>query len=129
MAYGIALPRANPTEIGQSGSNGYFNGTVMIDSTVSGYNGSNGRSIAVRCALVNENWTGSLTNMSSDQYVSGSVVDWTGAVANNTVITIGNFSGTNALIGLSLQHSYKWAVSVDGEIKTISLREPFNPNV
>lgn len=129
MANGIALPRVNPTEIGQSGSNGYFNGTVMIDSTVSGYDGSNGRSIAVRCALVNENWTGSLTNISSDQYVSGSMVDWTGVVANNTVITIGNFSGTNALIGLSLQHSYKWAVSVDGEIKTISLREPSNPNV
>lgn len=126
MSNGIALPRVNPTEIGLSGNSGYFNGTVMIDSTVNGYNGSNGNSIVVRCALVTENWSGSLTNMSSDEYVSGSVVDWTGAVANNTVITIGNFSGANALIALPLQHSYRWAVSVDGEIKTIALRSPAN---
>jgi hypothetical protein len=49
-------------------------------------------------------------------------------MANNTVITIGDFHGKNALINLTPQESYSWKISVAGEIKTVSLREPSNPN-
>ena len=125
----IALPRVNPTEIGQVGNSGYYRGSVLLDSTVAGYSGSNERTIAVRYALVTSAWSGSLVNMSSNEFVPGSLYDWTGVVPNNTVLTLKDFTGPNALIGLSLQESYRWAISVDGEMTVINLRVPYNPNI
>ena len=124
----IALPRVNPNEIGLSGGSGYYNGLVQLDSTVAGYVGSGGRSVTASYALVTGAWRGSLSNMSAGEYVPGSVGNWTGAVAANTLTTIGNFSGTRALTGLSLQESYRWIISLEGEMTPIALRQPYIPS-
>jgi hypothetical protein len=125
----IGLPRVDPTEIGQVNDRGYYRGSVLLDSTVAGYSGSNDRTIAVRYALVTSAWRGSLVNISTGEYVDGSLGDWTGVVPNNTVLTLKDFTGPNALIRLSLQESYRWAISVDGEMTVINLRVPYNPNI
>lgn len=126
--YNWALPRVSPTEIGLSGSSGYYSGVVVLDSTAEGYTGSGSEQITAEYALVTEAWRGDLSNMSANEYVAGSHGTWTNVIPANAVTQIANFSGAHALIGLSTTQMYRWVINLGGENTIITLRQPYIPS-
>jgi hypothetical protein len=127
-ANSIALPKVTPMEIGQSGSNGYYNGRVQLDSTPAGYTGGGTQQLTAEYALVTESWHGSLSGMSANEYVARSHGTWTGTVPADTVTTIADFRNASALIGLSLQQMYRWVIVFADDTVIITLRQPYIPS-